>query len=41
MRALAHGAANELAKGHVMQVIVEMANAYLFVCAISGGSTLG
>jgi predicted regulator of Ras-like GTPase activity (Roadblock/LC7/MglB family) len=41
MRALAHGGANELAKGQVMQVLVEMANAYLFVSAISGGSTLG
>lgn len=41
MRALAHGAANELAKGQVMQVLVEMQSAYLFVSAISGGSTLG
>ncbi len=41
MRALAHGAANELGKGHVLQVLVEMANAYLFVVAISGGSTMG
>lgn len=41
MRALAHGAANELAKGQVMQVLVEMQNAYLFISAISGGSTLG
>ncbi|MDO8363596.1 MAG: roadblock/LC7 domain-containing protein [Actinomycetota bacterium] len=41
MRALAHGAAGELAKGQVMQVLVEMANAYLFVASISGGSTLG
>lgn len=41
MRALAHGAANELGKGQVLQVLVEMANAYLFVAAISGGSTLG
>lgn len=41
MRALAHGAANELAKGQVMQVLVEMHNAYLFITAISGGSTLG
>ena len=40
-RALAHGAANELGKGHVLQVLVEMANAYLFVVAISGGSTMG
>ena len=36
MRALAHGGANE-----VMQVLIGMANAYLFVSAISGGSTLG
>ncbi|MGB8860568.1 MAG: roadblock/LC7 domain-containing protein [Ilumatobacteraceae bacterium] len=41
IRALAHGAANELAKGQVMQVLVEMQHAYLFVAAISGGSTLG
>lgn len=41
MRALAHGAANELAKGPVAQVLVEMADGYLFVTAISGGSTLG
>ncbi|HAP74463.1 MAG TPA: dynein regulation protein LC7 [Acidimicrobiaceae bacterium] len=41
MRALAHGAAAELSKGQVMQVLVEMAGAYLFVSAISGGSTLG
>lgn len=41
MRALAHGAANELGKGQVAQVLVEMGQAYLFVSAISGGSTLG
>jgi predicted regulator of Ras-like GTPase activity (Roadblock/LC7/MglB family) len=41
MRALAHGAANELAKGQVLQVLVEMGSAYMFVSAISGGSTLG
>ncbi len=41
MRALAHGAGGELGKGQVLQVLVEMANAYLFVSAISGGSTLG
>ena len=41
MRALAHGASSELGKGPVAQVLVEMANAYLFVSAISGGSTLG
>ena len=37
----AHGAAGELAKGQVMQVLVEMASGYLFVSAISGGSTIG
>ena len=41
IRALAHGAANELGKGQVMQVLVEMAGSYLFVASISGGSTLG
>lgn len=41
LRALAHGAANELGKGQVLQVLVEMGSAYLFVSAISGGSTLG
>ena len=41
MRALAHGAAGELSKGQVMQVLVEMASGYLFVSAISGGSTIG
>jgi predicted regulator of Ras-like GTPase activity (Roadblock/LC7/MglB family) len=41
MRALAHGAANELGKGQVLQVLVEMGQAYLFVSAISGGSSLG
>jgi predicted regulator of Ras-like GTPase activity (Roadblock/LC7/MglB family) len=41
MRALAHGAANELGRGQVLQVLVEMANGYLFVVAISGGSTMG
>jgi len=41
MRALAHGAAGELNKGHVLQVLIEMANAYLFVGSISGGSTIG
>ena len=34
-------ASAELGKGPVAQVLVEMANAYLFVSAISGGSTLG
>lgn len=41
LRALAHGAASELRSGNVMQVLVEMANGYLFVSTISGGSTLG
>ena len=41
MRALAHGAAGELDRGPVAQVLVEMADGYLFVTAISGGSTLG
>ncbi len=41
MRALAHGAAAELGRGPLMQVLVEMNNGYLFVAAISGGSTLG
>lgn len=41
MRSLAHGAADELRKGQMMQVLVEMNDGYLFVSAISGGSTLG
>jgi uncharacterized protein len=41
MRALAHGAANELKRGSVSQVLVEMSDAFLFVSSISGGSTLG
>ena len=41
MRALSQGAAGELRRGPVMQVLVEMANAYLFVSSISDGSTLG
>jgi uncharacterized protein len=41
MRSLAHGAATELRKGQMMQVLVEMTDGYLFVSAISGGSTLG
>jgi predicted regulator of Ras-like GTPase activity (Roadblock/LC7/MglB family) len=41
IRALSHGAANELSKGQVLQAIVEMDRAFLFVSAISGGSTLG
>jgi predicted regulator of Ras-like GTPase activity (Roadblock/LC7/MglB family) len=41
MRALSQGASGELARGPVVQVLIEMANAYLFVSSISGGSTLG
>ena len=41
MRALSHGASGELSRGPVVQVLIEMANAYLFVSSISGGSTLG
>ncbi|HEY4332800.1 MAG TPA: roadblock/LC7 domain-containing protein [Ilumatobacteraceae bacterium] len=41
MRALSHGAANELRKGPMIQVLVEMGTAYLFVSSIPGGSTLG
>jgi predicted regulator of Ras-like GTPase activity (Roadblock/LC7/MglB family) len=41
MRALSHGAAGELHRGPVVQVLIEMVNAYLFVSTISGGSTLG
>ena len=41
MRSLADGAARVLGKGSMQQVLVEMGNAYLFVSAISGGSSLG
>lgn len=41
MRALSQGAAAELNKGPVVQVLIEMGSAYLFVSSISGGSTLG
>jgi predicted regulator of Ras-like GTPase activity (Roadblock/LC7/MglB family) len=41
LRALSHGAAGEIGKGQVMQVLVEMTSGYLFVSAISGGSVLG
>lgn len=41
MRALSQGASGELGRGPVVQVLVEMANAYLFVSSISGGSILG
>jgi len=38
---LSQGAAAELNKGPVVQVLIEMGSAYLFVSSISGGSTLG
>jgi len=41
MRALSQGAAAELHRGPVVQILIEMAEAYLFVSSISGGSTLG
>jgi uncharacterized protein len=41
MRALSHGAASELHRGPVVQILVEMSEAFLFVSSISGGSTLG
>ena len=41
MRALSQGASAELHRGPVVQVLVEMSEAYLFVSTISGGSTLG
>lgn len=41
LRSLSQGASVELNRGPVTQVLVEMANAYLFVSSISGGSTLG
>jgi uncharacterized protein len=41
MRSLSDGAARVLNKGGLNQVIVEMAGAYLFVSAISGGSAIG
>jgi uncharacterized protein len=41
MRALSQGAAAELHRGPVVQILIEMADAYLFVSSISGGSTLG
>jgi uncharacterized protein len=41
MRSLSDGAARVLAKGGLNQVIVEMSDAYLFVAAISGGSSIG
>jgi uncharacterized protein len=41
MRSLSDGAARVLNKGGLNQVIVEMAGAYLFVSAISGGSAVG
>ena len=41
MRSLADGAARVLGKGSMQQVLVEMGAAYMFVTAISGGSSLG
>lgn len=41
MRSLADGAARVLGKGSMQQVLIEMGHAYLFVAAISGGSSLG
>ncbi len=41
MRSLSDGAARVLGKGGLNQVLIEMRTAYLFVAAISGGSSLG
>jgi predicted regulator of Ras-like GTPase activity (Roadblock/LC7/MglB family) len=41
MRALAQGAGRELDRGDLLQVLVEYAEGYLFVSAISDGSTMG
>ena len=41
MRSLADGAARVFGKGTMQQVLVEMGGAYMFVSAISGGSSLG
>lgn len=41
MRSLADGAARVLGKSSMQQVLIEMGSAYLFVAAISGGSSLG
>lgn len=41
IRSLSDGAARLLQKGALHQVFVELEGAYLFVSAISGGSTLG
>jgi uncharacterized protein len=41
MRSLSDGAARVLGKGGLNQVIIEMSDAYLFVAAISGGSSIG
>jgi uncharacterized protein len=41
MRSLSDGAARVLGKGGVNQVLIEMRQAYLFVAAISGGSSIG
>jgi predicted regulator of Ras-like GTPase activity (Roadblock/LC7/MglB family) len=41
MRALAQGAGRELDRGDLLQVLVEYGDGYLFVSAISDGSTMG
>lgn len=41
MRSLSDGASRVLGKGALNQVLIEMRNAYLFVAAISGGSSIG
>ena len=41
LRSLADGASRVLRKGATQQVLIEMGQAYLFVAAISGGSSLG
>jgi uncharacterized protein len=41
LRSLSDGASRVLNKGGLSQVIVEMGSAYMFVVAISGGSSLG
>ena len=41
IRALAHGASMQLTRGPVVQVMIEMTDAFLLLGAISGGSSLG
>jgi uncharacterized protein len=41
LRSLSDGASRVLMKGGLSQIIVEMGSAYMFVVAISGGSSLG